>query len=132
LRLERTRAEYLETLALYIGGVQNHLSAETRRRRLDAFRNKLHDLKTNLQVLKDAFDPLRLSLDYAKPEVSDLIEQYISSRGAKGTAAELIDTFSIVKLQDLGRKAVDNSGPIDGAVRELREFIKQKYPSIGG
>src|ERR1017187_906354 len=31
--LERTRAEYLETLALYIGGVQNHLSAETKRRR---------------------------------------------------------------------------------------------------
>jgi hypothetical protein len=100
-KLETTRSQYLETLDLYVAAVTNHLSMEIRDKRLDAFRDSLTGLRTDLQTLNDAFAPLQLRLEYENPDLSDRIDQYISTRQAKAAAGSVIDTLSISDLKNL-------------------------------
>lgn len=128
-QLQKNSGSYLEALGLYVSAVQTGSST---RERHDALVDQIVILKTNLKALSEAFEPLKLQLDLQSPDVSDMIEQYIRSRGAKANALGLIDTLSLTELKDLNGQVQKNQLLLTAAIKKTRDLIAAKYPELSG
>jgi hypothetical protein len=129
-KLQRTRASYNAALRLYVAGVKNHLPPSKQNERHDALVDQVRELRTNLDSLTAAFDPLKLSLDYHAPEVSALIDEFVGGKQARVASLGVVDTLTLPELDQLQSQATSNGKTLDSGIKKLLIFITGKYPDI--